>query len=113
MFPTLVKHVYYSAFRELELFTKLRSRFHLPVKYHLLADVLLRADLWMDRNVVSLFFGNPQYRQGTVGRKQRPQYFLEPGFRFLEVTLPRQGYGKFWRVNDEDVTVLAQKLQGA
>ena len=48
-----------------------------------------------------------------VGRKQRAQYFLEPGFRFLEVTLPRQGYGKFWRVNDEDVTVLAQKLQGA
>ena len=101
---------YYSAFRELELFTKLRTRFELPVKYHILADVLLRADLWLDKTVVSLFFGNPQYREGTAGRKNRPQYFLEPGFRFVEATLPRQGFGQFWKVPDENLAELAQQL---
>jgi hypothetical protein len=102
---------YYSAFRELELFTKLRLRFQLPVKYHLLADVLLRADLWMEKTVVSLYFGNPQYRQGAEGRKRQPQYLLESGFRFLEVTLPRQGFGKFWKVDDESVDEVARRLQ--
>lgn len=102
---------YYSAFRELELFTKLRLRFQLPVKYHLLADVLLRADLWMEKTVVSLYFGNPQYRRGEKGRKRRPQDFLGGEFRFLEVMLPRQGFGKFWIVGDESVDEVARRLQ--
>lgn len=102
---------YYSAFRELELFTKLRLRYQLPVKYHLLADVLLRADLWMEKTIVSLYFGNIQYRQGSEGRKRQPQNLLGNGFRFLDVTLPRQGFGKFWRVTDENVTDVARRLQ--
>lgn len=102
---------YYSAFRELELFTKLRTRHQLPVKYFVLADVLLKADLWMGKTVVSVYFENPQYREGKTGRKQRSEYFLEPGFRFLDVTIRRQGFGRFWRVSDEDVMALAQKLQ--
>lgn len=104
---------YYSAFRELELFTKLRLRYHLPVKYHLLADVLLRADLWKEKTVISLYFGNSQYRQGAQGRKRQPQYFLENGFRFLEVTLPRQGFGKFWRVDNESIAEVALRLHTA
>lgn len=47
----------------------------------------------MEKTVISLYFGNAQYRQGAQERKRQPRYFLENGFRFLEVTLPRQGYG--------------------
>lgn len=54
---------YYSAFRELELFTLLRTKHGLPVKYHVLADVLLRADLWTHKVIVSLFFENTRYEK--------------------------------------------------
>jgi hypothetical protein len=101
---------YYSAFREIELFTALRTQYRLPVKYHILADVLLRADLWMDKKVVSLFFENRRYREGTAGRKHRAEEIFAPGFGFTEMNIRRQGFGTFWRPHCDDIAALAQKL---
>jgi hypothetical protein len=65
----------------------------------------------MEEKVISLYFGNAQHRLGAQGRKRQPQYFLENGFQFLEVTLPRQGFGKFWKVDDEGIAEVAGRLQ--
>lgn len=102
---------YYSAFRELELFTLLRTKHGLPVKYHVLADVLLRADLWTHKVIVSVFFENTRYRKGAVGRKHRPSEIFGADFRYLDVTIRRQGFGSFWRPHLDDVAELAQKLR--
>lgn len=67
---------YYSALRELELYARLRHEYGLPLRYHLLADVLLRTDFWLGDNVVCLYFANPTYRDREAGRKPPAQQFL-------------------------------------
>jgi len=102
---------YYSAIREVELLTKLRSRFHLPVKYHVLADVLFKVDLWINKTIVSVYFENPEYRAQNEGRKRRPEGILDSSFSFREITVPVQPFGKVWIIKDSDIAALAQRLQ--
>ncbi|MGO9613052.1 MAG: hypothetical protein ACLPX5_08455 [Dissulfurispiraceae bacterium] len=100
---------YLSAMREMELFARLRES-NVPVRYHLLADVLLRVDFWAGKNLVCLYSSNPTYRDGTKGRKPSAEDFFNSSklkFNFTHVTIPPQGYGKVWLATDEDV----QRLQ--
>ena len=101
---------YYSAFREVELLTKLRST-GLPVQYHMLADVLLKVDMWMNNTLVSVFFKNVEYRDENEGRKHRAEEIFDSTFSFLEATVSMQGRGKFWVLDDADIAILAEKLR--
>lgn len=104
---------YYSAFREVELLTRLRDEHGLPVRYHLLADVLLRVDFWLDDALVCAYFPNPKYRSGDGGRKPPAARFFtaaEPPFEILDVEVSRQGYGNFWAVDGKSVRQAAQAL---
>lgn len=102
---------YYSAFREIELLTRLRTRYGLPVKYHMLADVLFKVDFWLNQTLISIYFGNPKYREGTSGRKQHAEAILGRAyFTFPEVTLTRQGHGRFWIVSNKDLEALVNAL---
>ncbi|WP_019588049.1 hypothetical protein [Deinococcus apachensis] len=104
---------YYSAMRELELFVRLRQEYGLPVHYHLLADVLLRSDFWVNDDVVCIYFANPKYRDRDRGRKPQAEQFLgkaDPPFRIHHVAIERQGYGNFWISSDASVERLAHTL---
>jgi hypothetical protein len=52
---------YYSAMRELELCTKLRTRFNLALKYNFFADLQLKADLWIDKVIVSVYLSKNEF----------------------------------------------------
>ncbi len=104
---------YYSAMRELDLIVRLQSEFDLPIRYHLLADVLLRTDFWLDDNVICIYFSNPRYREGQLGRKPPAERFLgmaTPRFKIHHVEVERQGFGKFWTTSDSSLEQLAKIL---
>ena len=50
---------YYSALREVDLLVDLHS-WGLPLKYHVLADVLLRVDYWIRQTLVCIYFPNSE-----------------------------------------------------
>ena len=107
---------YYSALREVELLTRWRDEYSLPVRYHLLADVLLRVDFWLGDALVCTYFPNKKYRSGTRGRKlQAARLFsaAEPPFKILDIEVPRQGRGNLWSLNKEAVQRSAQYLRDA
>ena len=105
---------YYSAVREVELLTRLREQHHVAAKYHLLADVLLRTDLWVDRTLVCTYFPNPRYRDGSQGRKPPSAQFFRPGdFTILHLPIQRQGFGLFWRVSENSVAEVAARIREA
>ena len=104
---------YYSAVREVEMLTRLRDEYDLPVHYHLLADVLLRVDFWLGDALVCTYFPNKKYRSGDRGRKPPAAHFFaaaEPPFKILDIEVRRQGYGKFWAVDEESVRHAALAL---
>ncbi len=104
---------YYSAFREVELLARLRVEHGLPVRYHLLADVLLRVDFWLDDALVCAYFPNKKYRSEDRGRKPPAARFFaaaEPPFEILDIEVRRQGYGNFWPVDGRSVQQAAQAL---
>lgn len=104
---------YYSAMRELELFARLRHEYGLPLRYHLLADVLLRVDFWLNGDVVCVYFANPKYRDRDQGRKPPAERFLstaDPLFNIHHVAIERQGYGNFWVPDDASIRKLAKTL---
>ncbi len=104
---------YYSAMRELDLMVRLQSEFGVPVRYHLLADVLLRTDFWLGDNIICIYFANPQYREGSAGRKPPAERFLgaaKPPFKIHHVKIQRQGFGSFWVASDDSIGRLADVL---
>jgi hypothetical protein len=104
---------YYSAMKELDLHVRLRKEHGLPVRYHLLADVLLRTDFWCGDHIVCVYFPNPQYRDQQAGRKPPAERFLgraSPPFTIHHVAIERQGHGNFWMATDESIQQLAHAL---
>lgn len=104
---------YYSALREVDLLLSVREMGH-DLKYHLLADVLLRADFWCEDTIVCTFFPNSVYREGQRGRKPPASVFLgaaEPPFRILDFPVERQGYGRLWLVSDKSKRSLSEALR--
>jgi hypothetical protein len=101
---------YLSAMREIDLLARLRAT-GLPVRYHLLADVLFRTDFWLDGLLVCLYFPNPRYRDGAAsGRKPPAESFFsgaKPPFDIVHFPVERQGFGKVWMATDASVEALA------
>lgn len=107
---------YYSAVREVELLTRLRVEHGVPLKYHVLADVLLRADFWLGDVVVCTYFPNPTYRDRKAGRKPPAQRYLgqaEPPLSILHVPVERQGFGTFWSISDASLLRLADAVRSS
>jgi hypothetical protein len=105
---------YYSAFREVEFVTRMREEYDLFFRYHVLADVLLRADFWLQDIVICTYFPNPRYRSGRRGRKPPAERFLgdaQPRFTILDVEVERQGYGQFWTLTDGSLQRVANRVR--
>ena len=102
---------YYSAMREVELLARLRAT-GLPLRYHLLADCLLRVDFWSGDTLVCTYFPNPRYRDGDTGRKPQASRFFPPGgpFRVLHAGIERQGFGEVWLASGRAARALAREL---
>ena len=103
---------YYSALREVDLLLAVRE-LGVDLKYHLLADVLLRADFWSGDMVVCTYFPNTYYRYGRAGRKPPAATFLgsaNPPFNIVDFPVERQGFGKLWVISDKSKRDLASKL---
>jgi hypothetical protein len=96
---------YLSAIRELDLLTRLRE-LGAPIKYHLLADVLLRVDFWTDGALVCVYFENPKYR----GRKHPAEDYFA-GHNIIHAKIERQGFGRFWLATETAVQELAARLK--
>jgi hypothetical protein len=106
---------YYSAVREVEVLVKLRERHGVPLKYHLLADVLLRVDFWSGRTLLCIYFPNSKYRDKDAGRKPPASTVFGDRlshFRIIDCPLQRQGYGRFWTVSDRSIAGLASDILG-
>lgn len=104
---------YYSAMREIELLIRLREEEGINLKYHLLADTLLRVDFWVENVLLCVFFSNPNYRTtGSLGRKTKAAtIFPTPDFILLDIEVERQGHGNFWRVSDSSVARIAANIR--
>ncbi len=107
---------YYSAMREIELMLKLKEAHGIQMRYHLLADVLLRVDFWHQRTLICVWFSNPRYRSQDAGRKVAAKTFFAEGpddFDIINVEIERQGYGNFWRASDNSIKRLAEAIQSS
>lgn len=95
---------YLSAMRELDLFIRLRHM-GVPLRYHILADVLLRVDFWTPDTLLCVYFLNSKYR----GRKQETERFFS-NVSVTHATFERQGFGKIWLASDAAISKLRDKL---
>ena len=103
---------YYSALREVDVLAALHAR-GVPLKYHVLADVLLRVDYWIGQTLVCIYFPNQAYRSGDSGRKPKAAQLFSgshPSFKVVDFQVRRQGFGRFWRVSDDSKNELADLL---
>lgn len=104
---------YYSAVREVDLLVSLREA-GVGIKYHILADVLLRCDFWYEDTVVCTYFPNGRYRHGEEGRKAPAVDFLgaaNPPFHILHFEVKRQGFGRAWLVSTQSKEALLRALR--
>lgn len=85
-------NAYYSCLREIYILALLREQ-GIPAQYHVVADALFRADLWVDDTIVSIYVTNAKFRDGAGGRKRSARSILGdfPGFRFVDIPRIRAG----------------------
>lgn len=105
---------YYSAMREIELMIRVKQEFGIQLRYHLLADVLLRVDFWSGRALVCVWFSNPKYRSQDAGRKVAARTLFnesQDGFQIVNVEIERQGWGNFWRASDKSIMSLGNIIK--
>ncbi len=103
---------YYSSMRELDLLVSLRAKGVFP-RYHVLADVLLRVDFWVDRTLVCIYFPNTRFRGQGLGRKPPAAGFFVGSareFRIVDFEVSRQGFGRTWLIDDPSKEALAKLL---
>lgn len=96
---------YLSAIREIDLLTRLRE-LSVPLRYHLLADVLLRVDFWTENTLVCVYFENLTFRQ-----RKRPTEHFFTGVNIIHQKIERQGFGRFWLANEAAVREMAAQLR--
>jgi hypothetical protein len=107
---------YLSAMRELDVLCRLRANYGVDLNYHLIADVLLRVDFWTGNKLLCLYFSNPKYRAGGLGRKPPAESFFRQSrtrFDVLELTVGRQGFGNFWLAPEDDLRRIAEQINAA
>lgn len=96
---------YLSAIREIDLLTRLRE-LNVSLRYHLLADVLLRVDFWTENTLVCVYFENPTFRQ-----RKRPTEHFFTGVEILHQKIERQGFGRFWLASDAALREMAKQIR--
>lgn len=104
---------YYSALREVDLLVSLHSK-GLPIRYHVLADVLLRVDYWINSTLICIYFPNAAYRADQKGRKAPAERFFDtavPPFDIIDFKVEREGFGRTWLINEASKEELAAQLR--
>jgi len=104
---------YYSAMREIELMLKVKEVHGVQMRYHLLADVLLRVDFWHGKTLICVWFSNPKYRTQDAGRKVAAKTYFDDGsddINIINVEIERQGYGNFWRASNDSIQRLGEAI---
>lgn len=107
--------VYMSGIRELDLMVRVREA-GIPLRYHILADVLLRIDFWHKNVLVCIYFSNPFYKSRAQGRKVAARKLFPvggSGFKILDVEIPRCGYGNIWLAQRSSITDLVREIEKA
>ncbi|WP_157659667.1 hypothetical protein [Burkholderia ubonensis] len=106
--------VYLSNMRELDLLARLREA-GIPIRYHVLADVLFRVDFWAGDVLVCTYFPNSSYRDGSEAGRKPPaeRYFADanPPFKIVHVPIERQGFGKIWLTSNDSVVRLVETIK--
>lgn len=108
-----VGRAYYSFLREIDLLTRLREIHGLNVRYHLLADVNFRVDLWVEGTLVLLYLRNSTYRDEFGGRKQKVADLIDLSrFRYLEIGINAPtAFGKPSLVDQASVEAVAAAIK--
>lgn len=108
-----IGNAYYSFLREVEFFTRIRSKHGIDLKYHMLADVLYRIDFWHENTIINLFVGNSRFRSGNKGRKKRTDQFLEVNnFAVLDVEIEsKRVFGRPWLISGNEERYLVSALR--
>ncbi|WP_404424175.1 hypothetical protein [Thalassospira australica] len=104
---------YYSAIREVEFLVWMHSQ-GIPLKYHLLADVLLRADYWIDRTILCTYAPNPRYRTSRQGRKNPAEFYFDgatPPFKIFDFEVEQQGFGRAWLTTEASKRQILERLR--
>ena len=85
-----IGNAYYSYLKEIYALTVLRSA-GIDARYHVLADVLFRTDLWVGDLCLSMYVSNTFFKAGLSGRKPKAEEVLGDGpFRFAHLEIPAQ-----------------------
>lgn len=112
-----VARMYYSNLREVDFLARMRERHDISLKYHIFADVRLRADFWFGKHIVSVFLSNRRYRGQGDTRKHKAEEKLGdhvPPLTFNDVEFPnRYARGELYRVSDEEIDRVAARIRGA
>jgi hypothetical protein len=83
-----VGNAYYSYLKEIYALSVLRSA-GIDARYHVLADVLFRTDLWVGELCLSIYVSNTLFKAGVSGRKPKAEEVLGDGpFRFARLEIP-------------------------
>jgi hypothetical protein len=108
-----VGNAYLSYLREMYVIAVLREE-GFDVRYHLLADVLFRADCWVKDTCVGIYVRNLKFRAGRRGRKPRVQEILGDGpFSFVELELaPRHEFGNVHLPERRSIVAAASRIRG-
>ncbi len=106
---------YYSALREIDLLTRLRREHDIPVRYNVIADAVLKVDMWVDNVLVEVRIENPKYASAKEGRKQKSHEIMDvSGFVVLPVNLKAPSrYGRPSLVQRGDIADCARHIQDA
>jgi hypothetical protein len=104
---------YYSFLREVDLITRLRCDHGLPIRYHILADVLFRVDMWVGNVLVCVYIKNKTYRDQQFGRKKTVADLIDVSkFKVLHVDLEAPlVFGRPSLVPDAEVERLASVIR--
>lgn len=105
---------YYSFLREIHLYTELRLRHGLPMRYHVLADSQMRIDMWCHNCLLAVCVENATYRTEQGGRKQRLEDIAQgTRFRVIPVTLGKPtGFGRPHLVSAQEIARVALLISG-
>lgn len=105
--------VYLSNIREIDMLSRLRES-GLPVKYHVLADVLMRVDFWVDNIIICTYSPNEFYRSGISGRKKKAEQLFEnseTAFRILHLQIEHQGAGQVWLASQQSMDKMIAEIK--
>ena len=106
---------YYSALREVDFLVWMHTH-GVKLKYHLLADVLLRTDYWMEQTILCTFAPNPRYRSEGEGRKNPAEvYFRDAAqpFNIIDFEVQHQGFGRVWLTKESSKLEILKLLEQA